>query len=46
MNKEKSIKMRLGLGVAKRGRLVGYHAGEAEGELLTRPFLLENHTCC
>ena len=41
MNKEKVHKMSLGLGVVKRGRLVGYHAGEAKGELLTRPFLLE-----
>ncbi len=41
MNKEKSLKMRLGLGIVKRGRLVGYHAGEVEGELLTRPFLLD-----
>ncbi len=41
MNKEKTLKMRLGLGIVRRGRLVGYHAGEAEGELLTRPFVLD-----
>ena len=40
MNDEGTLKMRLGLGVVKRGRLVGYHAGEAEGQLLTRPFTL------
>ncbi len=38
---DKSVKMRIGLGTVKRGRLVGYHAGEDEGELLTRPFLLD-----
>ncbi|MBT3380219.1 MAG: hypothetical protein HN742_43335 [Lentisphaerae bacterium] len=41
MNDEKTLKMRLGLATVRRGRLVGYHAGEAEGELLTRPFLLD-----
>ncbi len=41
MNGEKTLKMRLGLAVVKRGRLVGYHAGNLEGELLTRPFLLD-----
>ncbi len=40
MNDEGTLKMRLGLGVVKRGRLVGYHAGAAEGQLLTRPFTL------
>ncbi len=40
MNDEGTLKMRLGLGVVKRGRLVGYHAGDAEGQLLTRPFTL------
>jgi hypothetical protein len=33
--------MGIGLGTVKRGRLVGYHAGDDEGELLTRPFLLD-----
>lgn len=41
MNKEKTLKMSLGLGIVKRGRLVGYHAGKAKGELLTRPFVLD-----
>jgi len=41
MNKDKTLHMRLGLGVVKRGRLVGYHAGQAKGELLTRPFVLD-----
>ncbi len=41
MTDDKTIKMRLGLGIIKRGRLVGYHAGDDEGELLTRPFVLE-----
>jgi hypothetical protein len=41
MNDEKVLKMRLGLATVKRGRLVGYHAGEAEAQLLTRPFLLD-----
>ena len=41
MNQEKTLKMRLGLATVRRGRLVGYHAGDAEGELLTRPFLLD-----
>ncbi len=40
MNDEGTLKMRLGLGVVKKGRMVGYHAGEAEGQLLTRPFTL------
>ena len=40
MNDEKTLKMRLGLAIVTRGRLVGYHAGDSEGELLTRPFLL------
>jgi len=42
MTHDKTIKMRLGLGIIKRGRLVGYHAGDDEGELLTRPFTLEH----
>ncbi len=41
MNREKSVRMSIGLGIVKRNRLVGYHAGKAKGELLTRPFLLE-----
>lgn len=41
MTDDKTIKMRLGLGIVKRGRLVGYHAGADEGELLTRPFVLD-----
>ena len=41
MNNDDTLKMSLGLGVVKRGRLVGYHAGLAKGELLTRPFLLD-----
>ena len=41
MTDEKTIKMRLGLGIVKRGRLVGYHADADEGELLTRPFVLD-----
>lgn len=41
MTNEKTVKMRLGLGIVKRGRLVGYHAGDDEGELLTRPFILD-----
>ena len=39
--KDKDVKMRIGLGIVKRGRLAGYHAGDDEGELLTRPFLLD-----
>lgn len=33
-----------GLGIAsvKRGRLIGYHAGDEKGELLTRPFTLQS----
>ncbi len=42
MNEEKGLRMRLGLGIVKKGRLVGYHAGSAEGELLTRPFVLDH----
>lgn len=41
MNDEKLDKRQIGIGIVKRGRLVGYHAGKAEGELLTRPFLLD-----
>jgi len=40
MTNDKTLKMRLGLGIIKRGRLVGYHAGDDEGELITRPFVL------
>ncbi len=40
MNDEKLDKRQLGLGIVQRGRLVGYHAGDHEGELLTRPFVL------
>ena len=36
---DKRVKMRIGLGTVKRGRLVGYHAGDDEGELLTRSVL-------
>jgi hypothetical protein len=41
MNDERLDKRQIGLGTVRRGRLVGYHAGPAEGELLTRPFLLD-----
>ena len=40
MNDTKLDKRQIGLGIVRRGRLVGYHAGEADGELLTRPFVL------
>ncbi|MBT3378527.1 MAG: hypothetical protein HN742_25025 [Lentisphaerae bacterium] len=40
MNDETLDQRQIGLGIIRRGRLVGYHAGEAEGELLTRPFML------
>ena len=42
INRDETLggEVRLGLGVVKRGRLVGYHAGAAEGQLLTRPFTL------
>ena len=40
MNDEKLDKRQIGLGIVPRGRLVGYHAGEQKGELLTRPFVL------
>jgi len=41
MNDAELDKRQIGIGIVKRGRLVGYHAGEADGELLTRPFLLD-----
>jgi len=40
MNDEELDQRQLGLGIVPRGRLVGYHAGDHEGELLTRPFVL------
>ena len=40
MNDEKLDKRQIGLGIVPRGRLVGYHAGDHEAELLTRPFVL------
>lgn len=40
MNDDKLDQRQIGLGIVPRGRLVGYHAGAAEGELLTRPFVL------
>ena len=46
MNDEKLDKRQIGLGIIPRGRLVGYHAGDAEGELLTRPFVLKTPHLC
>ena len=40
MNDEQFDNRQVGLGTVPRGRLVGYHAGDHEGELLTRPFVL------
>ena len=46
MNDEKLDQRQIGLGIIPRGRLVGYHAGDAEGELLTRPFVLKTPHLC